>query len=111
MGEPASPAPARRPRPGKGRAPSAATPRDGQVGATPVAAEGAAPVSYAAAEAELEEILRALEGEGVDVDELSGHVKRAKALITWCRAQVAEAEIAITDLLDDDSEPRGPTPD
>ncbi|CAN5471452.1 hypothetical protein BH23ACT9_BH23ACT9_01810 [soil metagenome] len=59
------------------------------------------PTSYAAAEAELEQILTALESEGVDVDELSGHVQRAKALITWCRQQVATAEITITELLAD----------
>lgn len=63
--------------------------------------DSAAPASYAAAEAELEEILRALESEGVDVDELSAHVRRAKGLITWCRAQVAAAEITITELLAD----------
>ena len=59
------------------------------------------PASYAAAEAELEEILTALEGEGVDVDQLSDHVQRARQLITWCRAQVASAEIAVTELLAD----------
>ncbi len=61
------------------------------------------PVSYAAAEAELEDILTALEDEAVDVDQLSTHVQRAKALITWCRAQVAAAEITITELLADDT--------
>lgn len=69
-------------------------------------AGGRLPVSYAAAEAELEQILTALEGEGVDVDQLSGHVQRAKALITWCRARVASAEVTITELLADSELPR-----
>jgi exodeoxyribonuclease VII small subunit len=60
-----------------------------------------APASYAAAEAELEQILGALEEEGVDVDELSAHVRRARTLITWCRARVAVAEVTITELLDE----------
>ncbi|WP_370328351.1 exodeoxyribonuclease VII small subunit [Euzebya sp.] len=62
------------------------------------------PESYAAAEAELQQILTALESESVDVDELSGHVERAKVLITWCREQVARAEVTITELLDDEDE-------
>ena len=60
------------------------------------------PVSYAAAETELEEILAALEDEAVDVDQLSGHVQRAKALISWCRERVAQAELSVTELLSDD---------
>jgi exodeoxyribonuclease VII small subunit len=62
------------------------------------------PQSYAAAEVELEEILAALESEEVDVDELSGHVQRAKTLITWCRAQVASAEVTVAELLADAAE-------
>lgn len=69
------------------------------------------PASYAAAEAELEEILSALESEEVDVDELSGHVRRAKTLITWCRAQVASAEVTVTELLADTPEAAPPTDD
>jgi exodeoxyribonuclease VII small subunit len=65
-------------------------------------AAGGEPPSYAAAEAELEEILTALEDEAVDVDQLSGHVQRAKALITWCRQRVAQAELAVTELLADE---------
>jgi exodeoxyribonuclease VII small subunit len=61
-----------------------------------------APMSYAAAEAELEAILAALEDEAVDVDQLSGHVERAKALISWCRQRVAQAELSITELLADE---------
>lgn len=62
------------------------------------------PRSYAAAEAELERIVAALETEQVDVDQLSAHVLRAKTLITWCRRQVAEAEVAISELLEEDAD-------
>ncbi|MEE8600503.1 exodeoxyribonuclease VII small subunit [Euzebya tangerina] len=65
------------------------------------ATDAAEPSSYAEAEAELEQILEALESEQVDVDELSAHVARARELITWCRATVARAEVTITELLDE----------
>ena len=65
-------------------------------------ADGHEPASYAAAEAELEDILAALEDEAVDVDQLSGHVERAKTLITWCRQRVAQAELTVTELLADE---------
>jgi exodeoxyribonuclease VII small subunit len=61
------------------------------------------PASYAEAEAELQAILAALESDEVDVDELTGLVERAKALITWCRTRVQTAEVAITELLSDEA--------
>lgn len=60
------------------------------------------PPSYAAAEAELMNILAELESKEVDVDQLSSHVKRARTLITWCRNRVAAAEVTITELLAED---------
>lgn len=68
----------------------------------PTGGDGREPASYAAAELELEEILAALEDEAVDVDQLSGHVERAKTLITWCRQRVAQAELTVTELLAED---------
>ncbi|MGI9017578.1 MAG: exodeoxyribonuclease VII small subunit [Euzebya sp.] len=62
------------------------------------------PTSYAAAEAELEQILQALESESVNVDQLSDHVQRARSLIMWCRQQVAAAEITVSELLVDTEE-------
>ena len=57
------------------------------------------PRSYAAAEAELQAILEELEGDGVDVDVLTTRVRRARELITWCRARVSEAEMNVKELL------------
>lgn len=66
------------------------------------------PTSYAAAEQELDGILRSLEDDDVDVDQLSSQVARARELITWCRGRLATAEVSITELLD--TEP-GAAPD
>lgn len=62
------------------------------------------PASYQAAEEELTEILTALEADDVDVDQLSGAVARARALIQWCRQRLARTEVAITELLEEDRE-------
>lgn len=62
------------------------------------------PASYAAAEEELDRILRSLEDDDVDVDQLSEQVARARDLITWCRGRLATAEVSITELLDDDAD-------
>lgn len=62
------------------------------------------PASYREAEEELEAILTRLEADEVDVDELSTHVARARQLITWCRARLAQAELSITELLEDEDQ-------
>ncbi len=53
------------------------------------------PESYAAAVAELDAILAALERDEVDVDELSQKVGRAVALVQFCRERLAAAEIEV----------------
>lgn len=57
------------------------------------------PSSYADAEVELETILRSLEADDVDVDQLQALVARARELITWCRGRLESAEVTITELL------------
>ena len=56
--------------------------------------EPAAP-GYADALAELEEILRELEGEAVDVDHLGERVRRAAVLIRFCRSRIDAARMEI----------------
>jgi exodeoxyribonuclease VII small subunit len=61
-------------------------------------------LGYAEAMAELESILRELEGDRLDVDRLAESVRRAAELIAVCRARIvrAEAEVEgiVTDLTD-----------
>ena len=56
-----------------------------------------APVAagYAAALAELEEILVQLERTDVDVDVLAAQVQRAAALIAFCRDRIGNAKLQI----------------
>ena len=50
---------------------------------------------YAAALAELDAILRELEGSDVDVDHLADRVSRASELITLCREKISNAQVKI----------------
>jgi exodeoxyribonuclease VII small subunit len=50
---------------------------------------------YAAALAELDGILRELEGSDVDVDHLAERVARASELIQLCRAKISAAQMRI----------------
>ena len=53
------------------------------------------PFRYAAAIAELERILEALEGDAVDVDLLAAQVKRASELIRLCRERLQSTQLEI----------------
>ena len=55
----------------------------------------AEPSSYAAAYAELEEILERLNADEVDVDVLAREVERGALLISWCRTRITHAQAAI----------------
>ena len=50
---------------------------------------------YAAAMAELEQILEELEGEDPDVDVLADRVERAATLIEVCRRRIANASVQV----------------
>ncbi len=66
-----------------------------------------APVTYAQALAELETILRALETDAVDVDDLTARVERSAELIRLCRHKLRNAEASLDrvfDSLDEDEE-------
>ena len=56
---------------------------------------GATEPSYAAAMAELEQILEELEGEDPDVDILADRVERAATLIEICRRRIANASVQV----------------
>lgn len=52
----------------------------------------AAPESYAAAYAELQEIVQALQSDAVGVDALSDKIARAAILIEYCRKRLRATE-------------------
>ncbi len=52
-------------------------------------------IPYAAATAELDQILRELEGDELDVDLLASRVRRAAELIAACRARIESARIEV----------------
>jgi exodeoxyribonuclease VII small subunit len=54
-----------------------------------------AALGYAQALAELEVILRTLESDAVDVDELAVKVQRAAALIRHCRGKIGDARLHV----------------
>ena len=59
----------------------------------------AAEMGYADALAELEGIVRELEGEAVDVDHLAERVRRAAELITTCRSRIAAARFDVAQVV------------
>ena len=54
---------------------------------------------YAAALAELQKILDALEAPDVDVDALADHVDRAADLLRFCRERLVAAETQVTEIV------------
>ena len=54
---------------------------------------------YAAALAELQKILDALEAPDVDVDALADHVDRAAELLRFCRERLVAAETQVTQIV------------
>ena len=59
------------------------------------------PTSYSAAIAELDELLAGLERGAADVDQMVESVRRASALLSWCRARLTMAEVEITEVVAD----------
>jgi exodeoxyribonuclease VII small subunit len=52
-------------------------------------------LGYAAAAAELDEILERLDRDAVDVDDLAQQVRRAAALIAYCRSRITDARVEV----------------
>lgn len=68
-------------------------------------------MTYQEAIEELETILRALETDSVDVDDLTTRVERSAELIRLCRRKLRHAEASLDrvfDTLDDEDETDGP---
>ena len=56
-------------------------------------------ITYAAALAELEDILRSIESGSADIDTLSTKVTRATELIKICRARLLKVESEVKEIL------------
>lgn len=68
--------------------------------------------TYAESLAELETILRALETDAVDVDDLTARVERSAELIRLCRHKLRHAEASLDRVFDNlDNDEEGPAPD
>ena len=58
-------------------------------------------LSYASAVEELDEILAELEDDSLDVDILGDRVKRASALISFCRNRITSAKTQVEQIVAD----------
>lgn len=56
-------------------------------------------IGYAAALAELQEILEQLEDDDIDVDVLSSKVERAAELIRLCRGRIRAAQMSVEEIV------------
>lgn len=60
-------------------------------------------MTYREATQELEAILRAIENDAVDVDELTQKVKRSSQLIKFCKEKLRSAEKAIDQVFNEEN--------
>lgn len=70
--------------------------------------------SFGEAMEELEEILRRIEGEEIDIDALAGELQRAAELLDLARGKLRKAEVEVTQIvqtLDSDDEGEEDLPD
>ncbi len=65
-------------------------------------------LSFGAAMQELESILRRVEDDGIDIDELAEELKRAAELLEICRAKIRRAEVEVSQIVQTLEEPATP---
>lgn len=58
-------------------------------------------LSFGEALAQLEEILKRIESEEIDIDELAGELKSAAGLLELCRGKIRKAETEVTQIVAD----------
>ena len=61
-------------------------------------------ISYSDAMAEIERILKRMESDGIDIDNLSVDVSRVSKLIEMCREKLLKTETDVNKILNKDSE-------
>lgn len=62
--------------------------------------------AFSEAMAELEAILRRVEGEEIDIDELADELKRAAGLLELCRQKIRRAELEVSQIVQSLEAPR-----
>jgi len=60
-----------------------------------------AEVKYGKAMSKLEEIIAKIEGEDIDVDELSSKVKEAVSLVKVCKNKIEKAELEVKKVVEE----------
>jgi len=67
-------------------------------------------LSFGAAMEELETILRRVEGEEIDIDQLGDELGRAAELLEICRGKIRRAEVEVNQIVQALEEPEGSSP-
>ncbi len=62
-------------------------------------------LSFGEALESLEEILRRIEGEEIDIDELAKELQRGAGLLELCRGKIRKAEVEVSQIVQSLSEP------
>jgi exodeoxyribonuclease VII small subunit len=91
----------------------ASEPTDGRQSPSSSTASSGEEIGYAAALAELDDILHELDGDEVDVDVLGARVRRAAELLRICRSRIASARFEVEQVvaeLESDTEPSPEAP-
>lgn len=63
-------------------------------------AAGDATPGFSVAMEELESILERIDGDGIDIDQLAGELKRATELLELCRGKIRKAEIEVHQIVE-----------
>ena len=69
-------------------------------------AEDEAP-SFTVAMQELESILERIDGDGIDIDQLAGELRRATELLELCRGKIRKAEVEVNQIVQQLEDPSG----
>lgn len=56
--------------------------------------------SFSAALAELEAILRRIDGDAIDIDRLAEELRHAAALLATCRSKIRKAEVEVHQIVE-----------
>lgn len=57
-------------------------------------------ITYTAAKAEIEKIVKMIESDELDVDQLTKHVKRASELVEFCKKKLTQTDEELQKVLD-----------
>lgn len=58
-------------------------------------------ITYAAAKAEIENIVMLIDSDELDVDQLTVYVKRASKLVAFCKKKLTETDVELQKILEE----------